>query len=138
MSLARHCCWIAFVGCLLATSPATAGWSIWPFQDRDELPKQPPPTRQMTGAGSRTYGEVLDNNDPSVFSRLTAGPNRLMNSTKQALSLGNSKKPAQPKWTSNSAKKKKSNSSSWFGWMRPSNPEPPRTIGEWFELDRPQ
>ncbi len=131
--LRRYGCAL-LVGLVLAPTPAAAGWSLWPFSDRDELPRQPAPTRQITGLNQ----QALSNDDPSVFTRLANGPMRLVSSTKNALAFGGNKPMTQVNSSRKTSKqKKKSSSSSWFGWLRPTEQQGPKTVGEWFELDRP-
>lgn len=127
---------VAVVVWVVLPASAQAGWSVWPFGEEESLPKQPAPTRQLSGGGKR---QTLDQSDPSIFTRLTTGPQKFMTSTKQMLSLNNSKPTTRTTLTgSSSKKKKKSESSSWFGWLRPAEPEGPKTVSEWFKLKRPE
>ena len=139
MQFLRRCGYGVILGFVLAPSPAMAAWSVWPFGNREDLPRQPPPTRQMTGMNLGGHRQTLDNNDPSVFTRLTTGPQRLITSTKQALSFGGNNQPTPTSWSGGSSRqKKKAASSSWFGWLRPAEPEGPKTVSEWFKLKRPE
>lgn len=127
-----------FVVCVLAPAPAlAAGWSLWPFSQREEL-RQPPATRQMTGMSNNWNRQTLDNDDPSILNRMTGGTQRFVSSTKQALSFGGDKKPSPTSWSGKSTKTKKKSSGSLFGWLRPAEPEGPRTMKEWFSLERPE
>ena len=136
MQFLRRCGLAAIIGLVLAPSSASAAWSIWPFGDKQELPHQPAPTRQITGSVNR---QVLDNNDPSIFSRLTSGPQRMVASTKNALSFGGIKRPTPTRVSGHSTKKKKKSSSgSMFGWLSPSEPEGPKTFDQWWDLKRPK
>ncbi len=133
--------WLAcsfVLGLVLAPSSAAAGWSLWPFGKGEESESEPTRSRPMTATADFWKSDLdAEESGPSVLTRMSSGTQRFVNSTKQALSFGRTKKkPSSVNrlGSTTKQKKQKSESSSWFP---PAEPEPPKTMKEWWDLKRP-
>jgi hypothetical protein len=82
----------------------------------------------------KTHNVSQTSRTPAVFARMAGGTKRMVNNTKNLLTP---KKQSAGHVQSHSANKPQAPKQSFFGRLfRPEPTPPPRTVGEWMQLDQ--